>query len=43
MQLLLLRKGGQTCYFGDLGINATTLIRYFESNGGRHCEPDENP
>ncbi|KAF8069190.1 pleiotropic drug resistance ABC transporter [Lyophyllum atratum] len=42
-RLLLLRKGGQTVYFGDLGHNATTLIHYFEKNGSRHCEPDENP
>ncbi|CAE6431284.1 unnamed protein product, partial [Rhizoctonia solani] len=42
-RLLLLRKGGQTCYFGDLGHNATTLISYLERNGGRKCEPDENP
>jgi hypothetical protein len=25
-RLLLLRKGGQTCYFGDLGENSATLI-----------------
>jgi len=42
-RLLLLRKGGQTVYFGDLGRNATTLINYFERNGGRHCDPIENP
>ncbi|CAE6452528.1 unnamed protein product [Rhizoctonia solani] len=42
-RLLLLRKGGQTCYFGDLGENATTLISYLERNGGRKCESDENP
>ncbi|KAF8598979.1 pleiotropic drug resistance ABC transporter [Ceratobasidium sp. AG-I] len=42
-RLLLLRKGGQTCYFGDLGDNASTLIAYFERNGGRKCQADENP
>ncbi|KZS96568.1 pleiotropic drug resistance ABC transporter [Sistotremastrum niveocremeum HHB9708] len=42
-RLLLLKKGGQTCYFGDLGENATTLIKYFEANGGRKCESTENP
>ncbi|KAF9076400.1 ABC transporter [Rhodocollybia butyracea] len=42
-RLLLLRKGGQTVYFGDLGHNATTLIQYFERNGSRHCDPTENP
>ncbi|PFH49073.1 hypothetical protein AMATHDRAFT_148472 [Amanita thiersii Skay4041] len=42
-KLLLLRKGGKTVYFGDLGLNATTLIHYFEKNGARSCLPDENP
>ncbi|KAF8597195.1 hypothetical protein BDV93DRAFT_539338 [Ceratobasidium sp. AG-I] len=42
-RLLLLRKGGQTCYFGDLGPNASTLISYFERNGARTCQPEENP
>ena len=42
-RLLLLRKGGETVYFGDLGYNATTLINYFERNGSRTCEPEENP
>jgi ATP-binding cassette subfamily G (WHITE) protein 2 (SNQ2) len=42
-RMLLLRKGGQTCYFGDIGRNATTLIDYFERNGARKCLPNENP
>ncbi|THU82570.1 hypothetical protein K435DRAFT_446226 [Dendrothele bispora CBS 962.96] len=42
-RLLLLRKGGETVYCGDLGHNATTLINYFERNGSRHCQPGENP
>ncbi|KAJ7707403.1 P-loop containing nucleoside triphosphate hydrolase protein [Mycena rosella] len=42
-RLLLLRKGGQVVYFGDIGKNSTTLIRYFEANGSRSCEPAENP
>ncbi|KAF8329221.1 pleiotropic drug resistance ABC transporter [Amanita rubescens] len=42
-RILLLRKGGQTAYFGDLGYNATTLIDYFEENGARKCLPEENP
>ncbi|KAF7984655.1 hypothetical protein HWV62_12906 [Athelia sp. TMB] len=42
-RLLLLRKGGQTVYFGDLGENSGTLIDYFERNGARHCAPEENP
>ncbi|KAJ3502427.1 hypothetical protein NLJ89_g8894 [Agrocybe chaxingu] len=42
-RLLLLRKGGQTVYFGDIGHNATTLIDYFYKNGARECQPEENP
>ncbi|KAF8751885.1 ABC transporter, partial [Rhizoctonia solani] len=42
-RLLLLRRGGQTCYFGDLGENSSTLISYFEQNGARKCQSDENP
>ncbi|KAF8625158.1 hypothetical protein AX15_005532 [Amanita polypyramis BW_CC] len=42
-RILLLRKGGQTVYFGDLGYNTTTLIEYFENKGARKCLPDENP
>ncbi|KII90642.1 hypothetical protein PLICRDRAFT_136999 [Plicaturopsis crispa FD-325 SS-3] len=42
-RLLLLRKGGQTVYFGDLGENAETIIHYFEQNGSRKCKPDDNP
>ncbi|KAF8638204.1 hypothetical protein AX16_010550 [Volvariella volvacea WC 439] len=42
-RLLLLRKGGQTVYFGDIGHNAQSLIDYFERNGGRKCLPAENP
>lgn len=42
-RMLLLKKGGQTVYFGDLGRNATTLIDYFERNGARTCDPAENP
>jgi ATP-binding cassette subfamily G (WHITE) protein 2 (SNQ2) len=42
-KLLLLSKGGKTCYFGDIGNNAIGLIQYFERNGGRKCEEGENP
>ncbi|THU77874.1 hypothetical protein K435DRAFT_812067 [Dendrothele bispora CBS 962.96] len=41
--LILLRKGGETVYCGDLGHNATTLIDYFKRDGSRHCQPEENP
>lgn len=42
-RLLLLRKGGQTVYFGDIGKNSETLLSYFERNGARKCSPKENP
>ncbi|KAH9171890.1 ABC-2 type transporter-domain-containing protein [Lactarius sanguifluus] len=42
-RLLLLRKGGQTVYFGDIGTNSTTLINYFQTNGAQPCLPDANP
>jgi len=41
--MLLLKKGGETVYFGDLGHTATVVIDYFERNGGRKCLPGENP
>jgi ATP-binding cassette, subfamily G (WHITE), member 2, SNQ2 len=42
-RLLLLRKGGKTVYFGDIGQNTSTTIDYFERNGSRKCLPGENP
>ncbi|AOA62653.1 ATP-binding cassette (ABC) transporter [Komagataella phaffii CBS 7435] len=42
-RLLLLRKGGQTVYFGDIGENSSVITGYFERNGARKCSPAENP
>ena len=42
-RLLLLRKGGQTVYFGDIGPRSAVMIDYFERNGARKCSDDENP
>jgi ATP-binding cassette, subfamily G (WHITE), member 2, SNQ2 len=42
-RVLLLRKGGQTVYFGDTGPNASKVVRYFENNGSRRCRSEENP
>lgn len=42
-RLLLLKKGGQTVYFGDIGKNSRTMLDYFEGQGARTCEPQENP
>ena len=41
-RLLLLQKGGQTVYFGDIGKDAHVLISYFRKNGAE-CPPDANP
>ncbi|KAI0922386.1 hypothetical protein AcV7_005930 [Taiwanofungus camphoratus] len=42
-RLLLLQKGGETVYFGDLGHKSSTVIDYFERNGSRPCNEIENP
>jgi ATP-binding cassette, subfamily G (WHITE), member 2, PDR len=42
-RLLLLQKGGQTVYFGDIGENSSVMIDYFVRNGGPPCPPDANP
>lgn len=42
-RLLLLRKGGQTVYFGDIGDRSRVILEYFELNGARKCSPKENP
>jgi ATP-binding cassette subfamily G (WHITE) protein 2 (SNQ2) len=42
-KLLLLKRGGQTVYFGDIGDNSQTLVKYFEKHGARTCSNTENP
>lgn len=42
-RLLFLARGGKTVYFGDIGKNSRTLLDYFESNGARKCDDEENP
>ncbi|KAI1844016.1 hypothetical protein JX266_009882 [Neoarthrinium moseri] len=42
-RLLFLAKGGKTVYFGEIGENSHTLLEYFESNGARKCDSQENP
>ena len=42
-RLLFLAKGGRTVYFGDLGPNMQTLIKYFEDKGSPKCPPNANP
>ena len=41
-RLLLLQRGGETIYFGDIGEDAHVLLDYFRKNGA-HCPPDANP
>lgn len=42
-RLLFLAKGGRTVYFGDLGPNMETLIKYFEDKGSLKCPRNANP
>ncbi|KAK2812215.1 GTPase-activating protein [Emmonsiellopsis sp. PD_5] len=42
-RLLFLAKGGKTVYFGDIGNNSETLLKYFEDNGATPCGAEENP
>lgn len=42
-QVLVLRKGGQAMYFGDIGTEALTLRKYFEKHGATRMLPHENP
>ncbi|KAF2116164.1 ABC-2 type transporter-domain-containing protein [Lophiotrema nucula] len=42
-QLLLLKSGGRTAYFGELGHDSRVLIDYLESNGAKKCPPNVNP
>ena len=41
-RLLLLQKGGETVYFGEIGKDAHILLEYFHRNGA-DCPPDANP
>ncbi|KAL9019649.1 MAG: hypothetical protein Q9185_003114 [Variospora sp. 1 TL-2023] len=41
-RLLLLQRGGECVYFGDIGHDANVLLEYFRKNGA-HCPPDANP
>ncbi|PRP75001.1 hypothetical protein PROFUN_07394 [Planoprotostelium fungivorum] len=42
-RLLLLARGGKTVYFGDIGERSSTLTGYFQKNGVRKCQEEENP
>ena len=42
-RLLFLAEGGKTVYFGEIGDNSETLIKYFQRNGGHECPKAANP
>jgi hypothetical protein len=39
----LLKKGGRTVYFGNIGPNSKDIIAYFEKSGAAKCKPQDNP
>lgn len=41
--LLLLKKGGRTTFFGELGEQSCNLVQYFESRGAKKIDIGENP
>lgn len=41
--LLLLKRGGNVVFFGELGAGSDKLIKYFESRGANPIEHGENP
>ncbi|KAK5116214.1 hypothetical protein LTR62_008540 [Meristemomyces frigidus] len=41
-RLLLLQRGGECVYFGDIGKDAHVLLSYFRAHGA-DCPPDANP
>ena len=40
---MLLRKGGHAVYFGELGFQSETMIKYFEGHGATKIMPGDNP
>lgn len=41
--LLLLKKGGHSIYFGELGVESDVLIKYFERHGTQRISLGDNP
>jgi hypothetical protein len=39
----LLKKGGRTVFFGELGEESSNLVKYFESRGATPIDIGENP
>ncbi|CAH0015952.1 unnamed protein product [Clonostachys rhizophaga] len=42
-RILLLGKGGEQLYFGDIGPSGSKVIEYFEKTGNLKCPDDGNP
>lgn len=42
-RLLVLKPGGETVYFGEIGERARNVIGYFEANGAEACPEKANP
>ncbi|KAA8495125.1 ABC transporter G family member 14 [Porphyridium purpureum] len=42
-ELLLLQRGGETVYFGELGEGSQTLVNYFTKNGAEPLAAGQNP
>lgn len=41
--LILLKKGGNVVFFGELGYESNKLVTYFEERGAKPIERQENP
>ena len=41
--LILLKKGGNVVYFGELGTESSKMIHYFEERGATPIQRQENP
>lgn len=41
--LILLKKGGNVVFFGELGSESSKLVNYFESRGASPIQFGENP
>ncbi|KAL3761106.1 hypothetical protein ACHAWU_001375 [Discostella pseudostelligera] len=41
--LILLKKGGNVVFFGELGKESSKMIQYFEERGAKQIERQENP
>ncbi|GAA5925123.1 hypothetical protein JCM10213_000539 [Rhodosporidiobolus nylandii] len=42
-RLLLLKKGGKTVYFGNIGKNSEEMLEYFHARTDKRCEERDNP